>query len=266
MSDRHLRTTASAIVAGLLLVLAGCGDDATSMSGKMGAAATEGSAPAEDPMAGAPAVGSCFRLGQLQAKASTHAAAPVSCYGDHTSLTYHVGLFPEGATYADESRAEKVCAKKLPAAIGIKKNKMLSTILDYEWFEPTAAQWKAGGRWFRCDVVAPFNNKMKKLVPSSTPLYYDGNIDDAYLRCMNSKGSTKEADFVTCDQRHDYRWSGFFTMPDHKKYPTQQQVLDWSRERCKGKVKTENWWVTWPSETTWTGGERWVSCYENTSD
>lgn len=217
-------------------------------------------------MAGAPAVGSCFKLGYQQAQASTNSASPVSCYDDHTSLTYHVGLFPEGTTYADEDRAKKVCEQKLPAAIGIKKNQMLSTIIDFEWFEPTAAQWKAGGRWFRCDAIAPKDTKLKKLSPSSVPMFYDGEIDDAYVRCINSKGSTEDGDFVTCDQRHDYRWSGFFTLPKNQKYPTQKQVLDWSKTRCKDKVSTDNWWLTWPSETKWAEGEHWVSCYESSTN
>ncbi|MDN5892537.1 MAG: septum formation family protein [Nocardioides sp.] len=264
MSDRHLRTTVATVVAGMLMLLAGCAEGGGDITGTMGAAATAPTEPESAPMAGAPTVGTCYKMGNLQTSASTNSSRSVDCYNNHTAMTYHVGLFPKGTKFADAKMAEKVCNRKLPEAVGVRKARMLGTIMKAKWFEPTASQWKAGGRWFRCDVVAEFNGKLKKLPDSTAPLFYDG-VEDPWRRCVNSGGGTKDGDLVTCDKTHDYRWTGRFTLPKNQAYPAQKQVLDWSKTRCAKIVDSENWWVTWPGESQWSEGEHWVSCYANSS-
>lgn len=263
MFDRHLRTTATAVAAGMLLLFSGCGEAAAPITGTMGSVAE--AAPGNDPLAGAPAAGSCFRMNLLQTASSTSKARPVSCYDKHTAMTYHVGLFPKGTNVADEKKADTTCQRRLAEAIGIKKDALRGTIFEHRWYEPTATQWEAGGRWFRCDVVATFDGKLRGLPGDTAPVFYDGKVEDAFRRCIDSNGTTEDGDFVTCNKPHDYRWSGIFTLPAKTGYPTQEQVLEWSQTRCREIVGTENWWVTWPSELAWSGGEKLVACYENSS-
>lgn len=263
MFDRHLRTIAGAVVAGMLLLSSGCGQDAAPISGTMGTAAEP--APGTDALAGAPAEGSCFRMNLLQTASSTSKARPVSCYDKHTAMTYHVGLFPKGSNAADEKKADTTCERRLAKAVGIDKSAMRGTIFEHRWYEPTATQWEAGGRWFRCDVVATFDQKLRNLPGDTAPLFHDGEVEDAFERCINSNGSTEDGDMVTCNKPHDYRWSGVFTLPAKTPYPSQEKVLEWSQDRCREMVGTQNWWVTWPSELAWSTGEKLVACYANNS-
>ncbi|KRF10900.1 septum formation family protein [Nocardioides sp. Soil796] len=275
MSDRHLRTSALALAAGLLLLAQACGTNTgtTELNAAMGEPA-QSPEPELDPMAGAPVVGSCYSMSRTQSVSTTNTRKPVSdCYEKHNTLTYHVGLFKAGTTSSDYAVVTKQCKKHLPEATGLSKGRLLGSVLDWIWFEPTTAQWSAGARWFRCDLVAESGDKLKLLPETSrtTDLFADG-LEDPYARCIRRGPDTNDdgeddAIYVTCDKPHGYRWAGWFEAPVGKsaKYPTDAQFEKFANANCGRIAGTDSWWVTWPLEAWWRDGERRLSCYKFTS-
>lgn len=262
MSGRHLRTSLAAAVSGLLL-LAGCSDsEPEPLSGVMGAAVSPSpTEPSQDPLAGAPLDGACYRMSFARTESRTNDSKPVDCYDDHTTMTYHVGRFSKDTVVSDYAKVQKKCQGKFREATGLDRGEQLSSVLRWAWFEPTTAQWAAGARWFRCDVIAVSQNRMKLLPSGGAPLFHD-DLEDKYLRCIRRNG--EEGVHVTCDKPHQYRWAGFFTVPD-KKYPGRERVMALADEKCPSIVNTQSWWITWALESAWEAGERRVSCFTNTT-
>lgn len=272
MSDRHLRTSAIALVCGLLMLVAGCGDDESpsQLDAAMGPSATP-PAPVLDPLAGAPTAGSCYAMSQAQSVAQTNTSKPVSdCYESHNAATYHVGLFPKNTTSSDPAKVKRVCQNQLAKATGLTQGQLLGSVLEWIWFEPTTTQWSAGARWFRCDMVARKDNRLA-LLPETDYLegaFSDG-MPDKYARCIRT-GPDKDGDgepdaiYVTCEKKHEYRWAGFHKIPG-KKYPGDAKLNDIAQAQCPGIAGTGNWWATWPLKGWWDEGEHRMSCYKNTS-
>ena len=67
----------------------------------MGAPATSTASAEADPLAGAPSVDACYRMRVVKTEAQTNNNSPVDCYADHTTITYHVGTFPDDAVEPD---------------------------------------------------------------------------------------------------------------------------------------------------------------------
>lgn len=271
MSCRHLRTGAAALACGLLLLVTGCGDEQTSeLNAEMGPAAASPT-PTLDPLAGAPTEGSCYRMNQVQLNAPTSSKRPLSdCYSNHTSYTYLVGLFPEGATSSDAQRADNQCQKHLTKATGLSKAELFGTVLDYVWFEPTTTQWTAGARWFRCDLVAKTDSSLVRL-PNTSYLdteFTDG-VPDKYAKCIVSGPDTdgdgeQNAKYLTCDKPHEFRFAGAFTAPG-KKYPGEDALKSLTDDRCADITQTSSWWATWPYKTHWDLGNHLLACYKQTT-
>jgi hypothetical protein len=260
----HFRTTAAALVAGLLLVLAGCGgDDGGTTPATMGGPASSTATPEADPLAGAPATDACYKMKYSTAQAATNNSNPVNCYDDHTTVTYYVGQFPEDAAASDPEQVRTDCSSRLADAVGLTKKQLKSTVFDWVWFEPTTSQWAAGARWFRCDAVAESAGRLKKLPSGSNPII-TGDVEDNYVRCVDNRNG--QGLYVTCEKPHDYRWAGVFQAKgSDAKYPSRAQF----EKQGKGCYKfTDNgaYWVTWPLQPGWEAGERDMNCYRKTSD
>lgn len=257
----NLRTCGAALVAALLLPLAGCETDATGGTGVIGDPATAASSE-PDPLAGAPEVGVCYDMTRSDAAAVTHEAPGVSCTGPHTSMTYHVGQFPTDSSIADTEGASRGCERHLPEGLGLTAREVKSSILTWIWFEPTTEQWSAGARWYRCDVIAQRGNGSLKPLPSAGSPFFPNGVPDDYFRCMQERG--EEGVPVTCDKPHGYRWAGTFEGTG-KTRPKRARLLEQANQHCYSITGTSSWWVTWPSADAWASGDREMACYRATS-
>ncbi|KRF15484.1 hypothetical protein ASG90_12405 [Nocardioides sp. Soil797] len=227
--------------------------------------------PELDPLAGAPTEGSCYRLNASQLQAPTSTKNPASdCYGKHNTYTYLVGMFPKGTTSADTKRVQNQCQKHLTQAVGLAPAKLIGTVFEWIWFEPTTAQWSAGARWFRCDLVARLNGKTF-LLPETSYLsseFTDG-VPDKYSRCINpgkdeDGDGEGDADHLTCDKPHQFRFAGAFEAPG-KKYPGEEALKKMTDNRCHAIAQTDTWWATWPYEDYWDQGHHLLTCYKQTT-
>jgi hypothetical protein len=260
---RHLRTTAAALVVGLLVLLSGCNEDAGPGDAAMGGPASSTATPEADPLAGAPSVDACYKMNIAKTVAATNNSNPVDCYADHTTLTYSVGTFPDDAVEADADVLAKECQKRLGTAMGLTKKQLVSSIFEPIYFEPTTTQWSSGARWYRCDARAESGGKLRLMPSGSTPVLYDG-VPDEFTRCVDNRSG--QGLYVTCNKPHDYRWTGYFQAKGSSKtYPSRANF----EEQGKGCYKfTDNgaYWVTWPLEPGWSAGDRDVNCYKKTTD
>ena len=228
----------------------------------MGGPASSTASPEADPLAGAPAVDACYKMNIEKTAAATNNSNPVACYNDHTTLTYHVGTFPDDAVEPDPDVMIKECQKRLGKAMGLNKKQLVSSIFEPIFFEPTTTQWSAGARWYRCDARAESGGKLRLLPSGSTPVLYDG-VPTEFTRCVDNRND--QGLYVTCNKPHDFRWAGYFQAKGGSKYPSRGNF----EKQGKGCYKfTDNgaYWVTWPLEPRWSTGDRDMNCYKKTTD
>ena len=109
----------------------------------------------------APDNGLCRDLDTDAVKALSDDTDPVDCSKEHTAETFHVGSFDETATkdaeYDDPQLAATVsrtCRARFRTFTGATDSLALRTVVTWAWWRPSEDAWKAGARWYRCDVVA----------------------------------------------------------------------------------------------------------------
>lgn len=256
----NLRTCGVALVATLLVLLAGCSDDSSGTTAYVGDAATAPASSEPDPLAGAPSQGLCYEMTRSAAAAVTHEGPDVDCSEPHTSMTYHVGQFPSDSEVSDPEAASRGCRQNLPGGVGLTAKETRSSILSYIWFEPSTEQWAAGARWYRCDVIADQGRGAFKQLPPTTP-FFQGGVPDNFFRCMRERG--EEGIAVTCDKAHGYRWAGTFEGRGAVR-PRRAKLLDQADQHCFSITGTSSWWVTWPSADAWADGDRTMDCFKRT--
>jgi hypothetical protein len=269
----NLRTCGVAIVAALFLPLAGCTNASPGATGVVGGPASLPASADSDPLAGAPGLRTCYELTLTEADAVTNDNPGVGCFSPHTAMTYHVGSFSADAVTADSAAAIRACERKLPAAVGLSRREVKASILSWIWFEPSTAQWSAGARWYRCDVVVRRGNGSFKPLPSGPPPFFHGSagsdgsagsvgrVPDEYFRCIRERGKVGVP--VTCDKAHGYRWAGTFEGTGTRR-PSQAKLLEQANRRCYALTGTRTWWVTWPNKDSWAAGDHEMACYKET--
>ncbi|RYP85827.1 hypothetical protein EKO23_10955 [Nocardioides guangzhouensis] len=258
---RHLRTTMAALAAGLLVLVSGCSEETGAGDAAMGAPASSTASPTPDPLAGAPTVDACYKMTYARSQAATNGSAPVNCYDDHTTITYYVGTFPDDAAASDPVQVRKDCTAHLAEGLGLSKKELRSSVFSWIWFEPTTSQWSAGARWFRCDAKAETGGRLKLLPAGSSPILTDG-VPDAYFRCVDNRND--QGRYVTCDQKHDYRWAGYFQARGGASYPS-RKAFEKQGKGCYEFTDNGAYWVTWPLEPGWDNGDREMNCYKLTA-
>jgi len=256
----NLRICGAALVAALLVLVAGCSDDTSGTTAYVGSPATDTHSPEPDPLAGAPALEVCYAMSRSAADAVTNDGPEVACSQPHTSMTYHLGAFPPGADVSDPEVASRGCRQNLAEGVGLSAKKARSSILTYIWFEPSAEQWAAGARWYRCDVIAQSGDGPFKPLPQSTP-FFPGGVPDEFFRCI--RGGSEEGTQVTCDRAHGYRWAGSFEGTGDRR-PRRAGLLAQAEKHCYDLTGTRSWWVTWPSADQWASGDREMDCFKQT--
>jgi len=258
---RHLRTIAVALVVGPLVLLAGCSETETPADASMGAPAT-GTAGAEtDPLAGAPSVDACYRMSFVESNARTNGDSPVDCSAEHTTITYYVGTFPDDAVEPDPGTMSAQCRKRLPAAMGLTRKQLVSSIFEPVHFEPSPTQWSSGARWFRCDARAESGDRLRPLPSGGTPVLVE-DVPDAYTRCVDDRGGPGL--YVTCNKPHTYRWAGYFRAKGGTTYPSRKN-FEKQGQGCYRFTDNGAYWVTWPLEPRWSTGDRDMNCYRKTT-
>ncbi|WP_205471993.1 hypothetical protein [Nocardioides sp. SYSU D00038] len=163
-------------------------------------------AVAADPMAGAPAEGSCYRLTVKAGWESSYAHNAVQCSGRHTSRVYAVGLVPDGVSLVDDSPAlfaavGRTCDPDHWRLAGKDPRKYYLSLYSSWWFVPDAGQRAAGARWISCHVALDAGSRLLPLPKGPLPKLKKGKrVPDKVARCTTGSGK-----FTACNKPHAYR-------------------------------------------------------------
>ncbi|MBL0749197.1 septum formation family protein [Nocardioides baculatus] len=220
-------------------------------------------APADDPLAGAAAVGECRAYTIKDFESAHESSAAVDCAGPHTALVVAVKIVPKrvklsGAPSAGLQRfVTKACNDAWGNAIGAGHKQGHLVVYTRSWFTPTKSQLAAGARWVRCDVNA-YDDKQLGNLPPVTP-FVDGGIDAGDRRCLTGK-----LNVVPCTASHQWISRGIVKMPDGRYSVARQDAF--AKRRCPSAIqkrvdKRFLWWRV--SESSWRSGERHITCYGN---
>lgn len=163
-------------------------------------AASAPTAQAADPLAGAPAVGTCHDATIKQAMKDSLAVAPVACSADHTLLTTAVVPVTAEGELTDAKilqEAGAACGRHTDKRIGSNVLRRALTLYNTFIFIPTAAQQQAGARWISCHLAvwdAKGLNDLPEALPQATK-----KPAKTVARCAT------RSSFVTCAERHTHR-------------------------------------------------------------
>ncbi|MBJ7357134.1 septum formation family protein, partial [Nocardioides sp.] len=138
----------ASIVAVVLVVLSGCGNDPD-------ADADAGQADSVEP----PELGACRVLTPEDVEQRSNASPAVDCADRHTAETFAVGDLPSELHDVDYESAElgafayETCGERFETFLDADESVVMRTVVSWAWFRPSEKAWEKGARWYRCDVV-----------------------------------------------------------------------------------------------------------------
>lgn len=227
-----------------------------------------------------PEVGQCRQLSAADLAATTDDSPTVPCAAEHTAESYLVGRLPDrfaAAGYDDAALSTFVyrrCSARFERFVGADESLAMRTVLSWVWYRPTLAQWEAGARWYRCDVVGG-GDQSRTLValPSSAHGLLLGKPDDRWLVCADGaevEGSVK----VPCTEAHTWRAVTTIVLGERDDpYPGDQAAESRTRDYCSDSVGawlnypvTYDFAYTWFHEAEWEAGNRRSVCWAKTPE
>lgn len=226
------------------------------------------------PMATA-AQDACYDYRASGTKSQAANATPVPCEGPHTAQTFFVGSLsdgfgvPEKANAKARLRATQACSLEAKNAyLGLANSEIPSRFQVVTVF-PTAAQWNAGERWVRCDVVlrggknfTRFSGTAQQLV-ASTPR---GQFNFCTPSVPGSR--TKSAFPCTKPNRNWIMVAEQDLGKVGSNFPGSRSVERKAKRICQkiGNRYTVRksfypWWAIWPTRVGWQDGDRTAQCF-----
>ena len=209
-------------------------------------AASAPTAQAADPLAGAPAVGTCHDVGIKQAMKDSLAAAPVACSADHTLVTTAVvpvtaeGKLTDAKILDDVSAA---CGRHTDQRVGGQVLRRALTLYRTFLFLPSAAQQQAGARWVSCHVAIGDSkglNDLPETLPKATK-----KPAKSVARCAT------RTSFVTCAERHTHRATiAVFVRAKGSDKAVEKKLNSQGPRICVQKVGRTGSWVAWRHSST----------------
>jgi hypothetical protein len=234
-----------------------------------------------DPSAGptaAPDVGACRMLSRGDLGRDSNNTAVVDCARPHDAQTYAVGSLPATyahAAYDDDGLAAyayRLCARKFSTYTGADESLAMRTILSWASFRPSTSAWRAGARWYRCDVVGGGDQTVRLLdLPPSAKGLLLGRPPDAWMVC--ARGATvAQSDKVPCTDDHNWRAVTTIVLgEEHDPYPGDQAVEAKTRDFCSKSVGAwldypvnYDFGYSWFHQAEWNAGNRRSVCWART--
>jgi len=228
----------------------------------------------------APKPGACRVLEPADIAAASNDTEPVTCSKPHNAETFLVGPFKgdlADAEYDDERLGQHVyerCSKGFRKFTGADESLAMRSVVSWAWWRPSADDWDAGARWFRCDVVGG-TDKSTELVelPKTAKGVLLGIPADRWMACVDA-AQVSGSPQVPCSEPHTWRAvSTVVVGKDDEKYPGARVVEVLSRDYCSDWVGA---WMnypvdyeyayTWFSKGEWEAGNRRSICWAGTKE
>lgn len=202
-------------------------------------------------------------------------AGPVPCETAHTAQTFFVGTLPDNfglptkANAKARLRATRSCTtKSMNSYLGLSNTEIPSRFQVVTVF-PTPAQWNAGERWVRCDVVlrggrnfTSFSGTAQQLV-SATPR-------EQFNFCTpNVPGSRTKAAYPCTKPKRNWIMVAERDLGNvASNFPGNRSVERKAKRICQkvGNTYTVRksfypWWAIWPTRVGWQDGDRTAQCF-----
>ena len=275
-----MRLLQAAVCAALVATLGGCFLLPT---------ADEQPKPTATPDA-APQVGDCWEgeYTSYQTWTYWHGDEPIDCEERHQSYTFAISdafedgydAYPFGGFQLDETGliAYDACRALLTDFLGAEISGWAR--LETSFFAPSAAEWREGARWLRCDLMllkigsSIFEGELQRLPDDASELVDDlDENDDAFDFCVETPdgwyelGPYYSADAYYADCTVDPMWRllDFAYMPgDYQTpYPGDAAVQQFVADTCfSGGPTVAPFAADYPDEQLWKDGWSNVSCWK----
>lgn len=226
----------------------------------------------------APAVGRCRVLSVRDVALASNDSPPVDCREPHSAETFVVEQFPArlGEERPGSSRLGAHvfdrCERRFETFLGGTESLVMRTTVTWAWFRPTPAQWRAGSRWFRCDVISGGGGTDLVQLPRTAEGLLLGRVPDTWLVCADGE-KVADSPRVPCSARHTWRAVTTIVLGEAgEDYPGDRLVGLRTRDFCSKSVGA---WLDYPvdydygftffGEAEWETGNRRSICWARTS-
>lgn len=209
------------LAVGAALLLAGC---TSTVDGAASPASVAAPTPGDDPLVGAPAVGTCHDIETTYTPLEVPPVVP--CSDEHTGETAVVrdtGL-PLEAAYPTEGDIDEgylgdawdeVCGYDVTNDY-LQGQAGDQAYTSYTQVLPTEDQWAAGARWVACDITYGYDQP--EPVPGRMAGALRSGDTSPYRACLD--GDAQDNDVVACSQEHwAERISGSPDVPEGTPFP-----------------------------------------------
>jgi len=229
----------------------------------------------------APEPGSCRVLDPADIVEASNDTETVPCTEPHNAETFLVASFKgelKDAEYDDQRLGEHVyeqCSRGFMKFTGANESLALRSVLSWAWWRPSEADWDAGARWFRCDVVGGTDRSTELVeLPKTAKGVLLGIPGDRWMACVNG-ADVSAVPPVPCTEPHNWRAVTTIVVgKDDAKYPGDRLVEVLSRDYCSDSVGA---WMnypvddfeyayTWYSKGEWEVGNRRSVCWAGTKE
>lgn len=212
-----------------------------------------------------PTVGTCYNYGWTAYNAMSQTGKKVACSSAHTAKTIALGTLLSGTTRTEESiyrsasleHISKTCIRALRNKLGSTYAKRNQSAYNTAFFVPNAEQFRAGQRWFRCDVVILGKGSLKNL-PTNRAKFLEGlPLTQRTRGCLSSE----LAGPYSCLSSHTYKPISAFKKAGTT-YPTPDSFRRAVSNNCPARTRAYDP----PGRWEWQTGDHWVVCYERNSN
>lgn len=217
--------------------------------------------PTTDPMAGAPAVGSCWVMTWSEAAGEVAPDTGVDCTEAHTTQVVAVGQLPDGVTWDQWSQVTSaVDAACDPAWEAVTTDDPLlyrRSAYQQFWFMPSEQQRDAGARWIRCDLAREHGEQLLSVTDAELPPV-TRSLPAEVRRCMTAdfRGTVCSAS----DRLVAWRGRGAFELAvPSSDTRARRKVNREAEDRCPRWTRTRSYAWSWFRDHD----RRWiVVCYD----
>jgi Septum formation len=218
-----------------------------------------------------PKVGQCYNYTYAQSAGESLPTRHLSCTKKHTAVTYYVGKFSGAAAKSSSPTAKVVeaalafaCTRQLYSKLGPKVT-LTRAFQAFTYFEPTAAQWKAGARFYVCDATLfrEHPTEFQSIPANYLKVIRTSAGQKKYRWCMTSTFAT-----VPCTSKHATKALTYVTLGKvSEAYPGDAVVVLRTEKACLKavpRVSGHAWGGTFwrPPAAWWPIGARTATCFQ----
>ena len=220
-------------------------------------------------------VDQCYSYKSSGTKDQAATAPPVDCATSHTAQTFWVGTLPESfgvpekATAAAKLRATDPCTvERINEFLGMPDRVLPSRFQSVTVF-PSEAQWNAGERWVRCDVILRGGKAFKSFSGTAQVLVASTPADTFNFCTPGVPGNRSTSAYPCLNQKKN--WIMILEKDlgtPASKFPGSRSVESRTKKICSNAAKPYvvlkkyyPWWAIWPVQSGWNRGVRTAECF-----